>query len=67
MQVVSKGNNLYEMSKPVLLRKLRKKYQFVVCRINPETGKGHFGHAHKENDLMTDVINVESDNPVLPV
>ena len=38
MQIVSLGDNLYEMPKPIFWEKLKKKKnnQFVVCWICPE-------------------------------
>ena len=43
MQIVY-GDNLHEISKPIFrekkLKKKKEKYQFVVCWIGPESGKG---------------------------
>ena len=36
MQIVSNGDNLYEMSNPVFWEK----YQFVICWIHPQSGEG---------------------------
>ena len=41
MQIVSIGDNLHDISKPVFLIKNKKKYhQFVICWISQESGKG---------------------------
>ena len=31
MQIVSSGDNLHEISKPVSLEKIKKKFQNVIC------------------------------------
>ena len=36
MQIVSWGDNLHEMSKPVFSEKY---HEFIICWISPETGK----------------------------
>ena len=40
MQIVSNGDSLHEMSNPIFWEKIRKYYQFVVCWICAESGKG---------------------------
>ena len=42
MQIVSSGDNLHEMSELIFWKKKNnnKKYQFVICWISPECGKG---------------------------
>ena len=40
MQIVSIGDNLQEMSKPVFWEKLEKYHQVVVCWISPDSCKG---------------------------
>ena len=40
MQIDSLGNSLHEMSKTIFGKTNKKKYQFVMCRISKESGKG---------------------------
>ena len=40
MQIVSTGDNLHEMSSPVTCEKFEKYYQFVICWISLESGRG---------------------------
>ena len=41
MQIVSLGDNLHEVSKPVVWKKNKKKYQFI-CWIGTESCKGEY-------------------------
>ena len=40
MQIVSKGDNLHEMSNPVSGKNKKNITKFVVCLINSDSGKG---------------------------